>query len=240
MSEIIKNQLLLKASSDELHNVYLLDSVMTDEEHNLHAWAEGFLSDYLQSRNIRTSVPNHQDILFLEPDPKKKYYGIESLDIIFKFLNYRAVEIPRKFLVLTDVGKLSVSDSNKLLKTFEEPPIPLTIFLLNPNLNDIIPTVASRCINLTLNFEKIPKDITTIPWPQSFSEFSAKISSEELSYRDVTNFIMEEIKTADSRSASLYSIQRELQILDRDILYNGPVQGRAYRLYRCLELLLNS
>ena len=240
MSKIIQDQMIKKAKAGELHNVYLLNYSNSEIAGELTQWTMELLTNYLKLNDIQTSIENQQDILILSADDKKKFYGTESLEQIFKFLNYKSVELPRKFLVLTDVGRLSESDSNKLLKTFEEPPIPLTIFLLNPRLAHILPTVSSRCIKITLKSEQMQTEPIELPWPMNFSEFSAKISSGERLVPNIVASIFAKVEEGNLRPERFNRIKKHLESLDRDLLYNGPLQGRAFRLYSCLEELANS
>lgn len=240
MSDLIKTQLLKKAHANELHNVYLIEpnKTGTTDKGELLNWTTDFLQSFLQSSGKSTSIENHQDILLITPEEKKKYYGQDSIEQIFKFLNYKASELQRKFLIISNADKLSEISANKLLKTFEEPPIPLTIFLLNPLLFEILPTISSRCINLNITLESKIQNVYDPIWPISFTDFSAKLASGETSYLEVASYILDKAQSSPSATIqSLSDIQSALKELDQDILYNGPVQGRAFRLYSCLEKL---
>lgn len=237
MSDIIKTKLIQKAISNELHNVYLIEPNRSCTSNKLFDWTVDLLQSFIAKQGRSTNIENHQDILIITPDEKKKYYGQESIDQIFKFLNYDASELKRKFLIITNADKLSEISANKLLKTFEEPPIPLTIFLLNPLQFEIIPTVASRCININLKFEQSAEAAFQLEWPMSFADFSSKLASGEMSYHEVSNHILSAIELQNPPFERVVKIQNSLKDLDQDILYNGPLQGRAFRLFSCLEEL---
>lgn len=57
-------------------------------------------------------------------------------------------ELKYKILLINDVADLSVEVSNILLKSIEEPPENLIIFLLSRNYSNILPTIRSRAVHL--------------------------------------------------------------------------------------------
>lgn len=237
MSQIIKDQLLQKAIKNEMHNVYLVEPNRSCTNNEVLNWTTDFLQKFLSHSGIKAKIENHQDVLIITPDDKKKYYGQESVEEIFKFLNYDASELKRKILIITNADKLSEISANKLLKTFEEPPIPLTIFLLNPLLFEVIPTVASRSIHLNIKFASDTAEKFELEWPISFADFSAKLAAGEFTQHQVASHILARVEEENIATASVNEIQQQLTDLDRDILYNGPLQGRAFRLFSCLEEL---
>lgn len=237
MSETIQNRFLKRAATDDLHNLYLVEGNRADQDYEILAWINQLLTKHISSTGSKTGPENHQDIAFITPDEKKKNYTSISVEEIFKFLNYNAIELKRKFLIITNAEKLTDSSANKLLKTFEEPPIPLTIFLLNPFLSEVIPTISSRCIKLKLPLDTNKELISEIEWPLTFSDFANMLTTGEKSLEEVSRIIFAKSETSNLEYSKLAQIQSDLKSLEQDILYNGTMQGKAYRLYSCLEEL---
>lgn len=237
MSSVIQEKILSLVNANNLHNLYLIEGNRADEKLEVHEWLYQLLTKHLTQNNSKTSANNHQDILFIAPDEKKKNYTSTEIEEIFKFLNYNASELKRKFLIITNAEKLTDTSANKLLKTFEEPPVPLTIFLLNPFLSEVIPTISSRSIKLKLALTTNQAPEPVFNWPISFSDFSDMISSGEKSIDEISRIIYAKSQIIDLEYSKLVKIQSDLKALDQDILYNGTLQGKAYRLYSCLEQL---
>lgn len=57
---------------------------------------------------------------------------------------------PYKIYVIPDAEKMTVQAQNALLKTLEEPPEYVVIFLLTENVESLLPTIRSRCVMLKL------------------------------------------------------------------------------------------
>ncbi len=56
----------------------------------------------------------------------------------------------RKVYIISESEKMSPQAQNALLKTLEEPPAYVVIILLTDNVNALLPTIQSRCVNLTM------------------------------------------------------------------------------------------
>ena len=63
---------------------------------------------------------------------QKKFYDKKLVDDILHFLSHNPLIGNKKFIIIENLKYLSEIHMNKLLKTFEEPPIGLSLFLLNP------------------------------------------------------------------------------------------------------------
>lgn len=99
---------------------------------------------------------DHPDILEVRRDvvdgQKTKEYKVDSKEIIqlLKFIDFRPIELKKKFVFIHDAHLLSEILSNKLLKTFEEIPSYICLILLAPNEENLLQTVESRAIKIHL------------------------------------------------------------------------------------------
>ena len=67
------------------------------------------------------------------------------------FLQLRQPEGIVKFLLIDDAANLNISSSNMLLKTIEEPPENTIIILITSRIDNILPTIKSRCQLIPFN-----------------------------------------------------------------------------------------
>jgi DNA polymerase-3 subunit delta' len=148
-----------------------------------------------------TKLQDHPDVLWIER-AEENQYKVESPGILalFKFLNYRAFELKKKFIFINDAHLLSTIVSNKLLKIFEELPENFCLFLFAPQDQNLLPTVESRAIKVLL-----PKDLSaidydaTLPSYASAQELVASLKKSDDTYLEEKRFIEESlIKTLKS------------------------------------------
>lgn len=77
--------------------------------------------------------------------------GIKDIRELIQKLILNPVNSQFIVAVITPAEKLTIEAQNALLKTLEEPPNKVKLFLLTNNINELLPTILSRCqiINLT-------------------------------------------------------------------------------------------
>ncbi len=85
----------------------------------------------------------HPDVVYVEPEGN--FFTIGQVRELQKEANLKSFEAPRKFYILDDVDKMKAEAANALLKTLEEPPAQVVFILLTSNLDNLLPTVVSRC-----------------------------------------------------------------------------------------------
>ncbi|MGG3560820.1 DNA polymerase III subunit delta' [Neobacillus rhizosphaerae] len=91
----------------------------------------------------RINNGNHPDVHIVEPDGLSiKVDQIRSLQAEFA---KKGVESLKKVYLISHADKMSVSASNSLLKFLEEPNPGTVAFLLTEQMQQILPTILSRC-----------------------------------------------------------------------------------------------
>jgi len=91
----------------------------------------------------RINSGNHPDVHIVEPDGLSiKVDQIRNLQAEF---SKKGVESLKKVYLISHADKMSVSASNSLLKFLEEPSPGTVAFLLTEQLQQILPTILSRC-----------------------------------------------------------------------------------------------
>lgn len=84
----------------------------------------------------------HPDLFLIEAENKR--IKIDSIRQLQKSLTRAPMEASYKFVIINDAHLMTLQASNSLLKTLEEPPKDTLIFLISPNLFQILPTIRSR------------------------------------------------------------------------------------------------
>ncbi len=160
----LQKNLVKKYAEGNLGSVYL---ALYPEQTDPKKWGQELLAQV-------TRTSDHPDILWVERGEDEKDYKVESPGILalLKFLNYRAYELKKKFIMINDAHLMSVIVSNKLLKVFEELPENFCLFLFSPQDQGLLPTVESRAIKILL-----PKDLSSEDYDAPLQEFA---SAQEL------------------------------------------------------------
>ena len=92
---------------------------------------------------------NHPDIHTLEPDGQ--FIKVDQVRGVQKDLSYRPYEALRKACIIDGADRFNLSSGNSLLKTLEEPPGNALIILLATNIDTVLPTIRSRCQQLSFS-----------------------------------------------------------------------------------------
>jgi DNA polymerase III delta prime subunit len=87
----------------------------------------------------------HPDVHFIEAAADKKLISIEQIREIVSDATLRPYEGRNKVFIIDPADGLSVSGSNSLLKTLEEPARDTTFLLITRSPDLLLPTIKSRC-----------------------------------------------------------------------------------------------
>lgn len=233
MNDKIKNILTNKAKLNEMAHFYIIEPNKADYQNFCNDWLHDILQA-ISSLSSKTAIENHQDILTITPEKDAKQYNKNNLQEIFDFINYKAITLDQKFIIIPQAHKLSEINSNKLLKTLEEPPIKLTVFLINPHKTNILPTISSRAVQLKL----------LMPTEES-SNFFYDIMNKELSFADFSQLCDSKECTTDQLLSDLISIHNEsngsfqtmnqlkkvISSIQEDLLFHNSSQNIKLKIY---------
>lgn len=141
MKNSLKNILLQKYEDQKLASLYLIN--YESHSFNIETWVKEFALGL-------TKIDDHPDILKITKAANETQYKVDSKGIeeFLTFINYRPLELKKKFIFIFDAHDLSPILSNKLLKVFEELSAQFCLFLLVPDNAFMLPTVLSRAIKL--------------------------------------------------------------------------------------------
>lgn len=72
--------------------------------------------------------------------------GVDAIrDKVIEAVKYQPIDLPKKIIIIDEVHMLSQSAFNALLKTIEEPPENVIIFLCTTEIDKVPKTIVSRC-----------------------------------------------------------------------------------------------
>jgi DNA polymerase-3 subunit delta' len=91
----------------------------------------------------------HPDVLVIEPEGQA--LKVDQVRQMQRDLAYRPYEGKRRICILTAADRMAPNMSNTLLKTLEEPPLHTVIILLANSSRAILPTILSRCQQISFN-----------------------------------------------------------------------------------------
>lgn len=128
---------------------------------------------------------NHPDYRVWEAEKEKsKFIKLEQIHELISATKFQPITSKRKVLILNEIQQLRVEGSNSLLKTLEEP-TPFSIILLTvDSLENVLPTIISRCQIIPLkNVEEETNFIDIKPFiPTTYieaSKFSDELAGKE-------------------------------------------------------------
>ena len=100
-------------------------------------------------KETRLLIQTHPDVLVIPPDPPQMMIKVDQVRRVIETIYFRPAEAKEKVYIFTDSAFMKEA-ANSLLKVLEEPPEFATIFLLAENLGQLLPTIRSRSMVVSL------------------------------------------------------------------------------------------
>jgi DNA polymerase-3 subunit delta' len=100
-------------------------------------------------KETRLFIQTHPDVLVVPPDPPQMMIKVDQVRRVIETIYFRPGEAKERVYVFTDSAFMKEA-ANSLLKVLEEPPEFATIFLLTDNAGELLPTIRSRSMIVTL------------------------------------------------------------------------------------------
>lgn len=217
----------------QLSHLYIIEPNKVDYDEFCLGWLKQVFKEFVNT-NSDNIIDNHQDILNLQLEKDAKQYNKNNLQDIFEFITYKAVSLKQKFLIISDVHKLSEINSNKLLKTFEEPPIELSIFLINSQKSKMLPTITSRAVQLKLIKPETKKEnfLSSLPSPTpEFLDFSKLCEAQEITIHELLSNLIELYGQSCHNFGQLNQLKSDINSIQEDMLYNNSSQYIKLKIY---------
>src|SRR5437868_101660 len=103
----------------------------------------------IDKKETRLFVQTHPDVLVIPPDPPQMLIKVDQVRRVIETIYYRPGDAKERVYIFTDSAFMKEA-ANSLLKVLEEPPEFATIFLLADNPGELLPTIRSRSMTVTL------------------------------------------------------------------------------------------
>ncbi len=142
----IKN-LLKNISQKGNSSTLLMSSIKIDKQLN---FVEKFSRKMLRIDKEKP-YKSHPDVIGIWPENiDKKSIKIEQVHDFIRKIQLKPFSAKLKIGIIISVDKTTIAAQNALLKTLEEPPQDTHIILTTSNINNLLPTIVSRCQILEL------------------------------------------------------------------------------------------
>ena len=102
-----------------------------------------------ERKETRLFVQTHPDVLIIPPDPPQMMIKVDQVRRVIESIYFRPGEAKERVYIFTDSAFMKEA-ANSLLKILEEPPEFATIFLLTENPGELLPTLRSRSMIVSL------------------------------------------------------------------------------------------
>lgn len=226
-----------KANTRELAHLYLIEPNKADYQGFCYSWCYELIEKILG-----TSLPeNSPDILFLQTVKDAKQYTKEHIKEIYDFTNYKATQLPQKYIIISEAHKLTENNYNKLLKTFEEPPIDLTVFLINPHKVNLLATIESRAIKIKIfNKEKKHDNFLSsiLDSELGFTGFCEKLDENKETLHQTLSELIELFCQSQLDVKTLSQMKEDIKAFEQDILFNNSSHSMRLRVYNSFIKLI--
>jgi DNA polymerase-3 subunit delta' len=100
-------------------------------------------------KETRLFVQTHPDVLVIPPDPPQMMIKVDQVRRVIETIYFRPGDAKERVYIFTDSAFMKEA-ANSLLKVLEEPPEFATIFLLAENAGELLPTIRSRSMIVSL------------------------------------------------------------------------------------------
>jgi DNA polymerase-3 subunit delta' len=100
-------------------------------------------------KETRLFVQTHPDVLVIPPDPPQMMIKVDQVRRVIETIYYRPGDARERVYIFTESAFMKEA-ANSLLKVLEEPPEFATVFLLTENPGEMLPTIRSRSMIVTL------------------------------------------------------------------------------------------
>lgn len=119
----------------------------------------------------------HPDIFVVEPTGATHTIQIEQLREVQEVANIAPIEAKRKIIIFANADQMNPSAANSALKLLEEPPSYLLLILVSSQPHRLLPTVKSRCMQITLTPATEPEIERWLVENLDISDVTAKLAA---------------------------------------------------------------
>lgn len=100
---------------------------------------------------------SHPDVHHVAPESKSRKITVKQMRDLEQEIRMRSLRGGAKFAFVFDADRLVPEAANAFLKTLEEPPPGTHVLLLSEQPEQLLPTILSRCVEITLRAPSAPE-----------------------------------------------------------------------------------
>ncbi|MEH6455402.1 MAG: DNA polymerase III subunit delta' [Cocleimonas sp.] len=124
--------------------------------------------------------PDFTQITLLED---KQQIGVDQIRALSEFLNYSRSYNTNRVVILNPVERMNLNAANSLLKSLEEPSAHTVIILVTAKINQLLPTIKSRCQLFNV---ATPSKTDSVHWLQQQSQQNQESSVDVEAALEIT------------------------------------------------------
>jgi DNA polymerase III delta prime subunit len=177
-NEPIKSYLTQALSKGTLPHALLFSG---PEGSGKSSFAKELSCHLLGAEQARIEKENHPDFHVLRPEGKSGLHSIETLRHLIDESHIAPFEAASKVFLIREAHRMQPAAGNALLKTLEEPLPNTLLILLTSALQEILPTIASRCS--ILRFQPVSKALGLGQEKELFAILASRVSYPELALK---------------------------------------------------------
>lgn len=144
---MIKSKLIDDSKIGKLHNSYI---IKTDDLNKALSELKAFLIEEIFINN--DLIQNVDFMLIEKSEGNVKNISVEQIRELQQFLSKTSILSGKKVGIIYDVEKMNLNAANSCLKILEDTPKNSYLFLLTKNTEALLPTIKSRCVKLSYNY----------------------------------------------------------------------------------------
>lgn len=154
----------------QLQHAYIFEGVAGSGKYEMAKWLAKALNCLDRTEEgvpcnscnqcTRIEHEEHPDVTMVEPDGLS--IKVDQVRAIKEEFSKSGMESRRKVLIIKEMDKMTPSAANSLLKFIEEPEGEITILLLTTEVQQLLPTIISRCQILHFHVRNIEDRIEEI------------------------------------------------------------------------------
>ena len=159
---------------------------------------------------------NHEDVHYFRKD------GMSIKDAAIASLQEEIKVRPvgeRNIMVITDSDTMTTKAQNSLLKTLEEPPGDALIILLSENMENLAPTILSRCVKFRIEAQQETTE-------DDAAEKLIQMALSGCRFHELVHEAGDYVRDRDKARMLLDSMER----IYRDLALQNPADVRTYKI----------
>ena len=188
----LPNTILLsgkKGSGKATFAYHFINYLLSKNENNKYSLEKFEINPNNKSyHNLCNNI--HPNFFSTESKLNDENIKIDDVRNIIKFLSKSTYSRDIKIILIDNVENLNINSSNALLKALEEPSQNTFFFLINNNLNKILSTIKSRCIEFKFSFSQHKKNIILKNLISLYQDVPSIKNTEDILYIDTPGNIL--------------------------------------------------